>query len=143
MSFDVVVPSLPGFAFSSAPPANRNLKDTARIQHTLMTEVLGYQTFATHGTDYGCSPSYTLYANYSKSTRAAHFTFVPFLPYLPEQLRAANITLHTPLEQAEEHNTVAWRTSGSAYFSEQATKVSQTLAPPKPAFTRSRCTNLW
>jgi pimeloyl-ACP methyl ester carboxylesterase len=83
ISFHVVVPSLPGFAFSSAPPANWTLEDTARIQHTLMTQILGYKEFATHGTDYGSGPAYTLYANYSRSTRAAHFTFIPFLPLLP------------------------------------------------------------
>ncbi|PVH93144.1 alpha/beta-hydrolase [Periconia macrospinosa] len=122
VSFHIVVPSLPGFAFSSAPPANWTLEDTARVQHTLMTEILGYERFATHGTDYGSGPAYTLYANYSQSTRAAHFTFVPFLPLLPEQLAESNITLNGSLEKAEQSNALVWRTTGSAYFSEQATK---------------------
>ncbi|KAK5738319.1 hypothetical protein LTR17_006038 [Elasticomyces elasticus] len=116
ISFHVVVPSLPGFTFSSPPPANWTLEDTARIQHTLMTKVLSYETFATHGTDYGSGPSYTLYRNYSDTVRAAHFSFVPFLPYLPEQLAAANITLNTTLEKDEQANALVWRTSGNAYF---------------------------
>jgi pimeloyl-ACP methyl ester carboxylesterase len=129
-SFHVVVPSLPGFAFSSAPPSNWTLEDTARIQHTLMTEILGYKKFATHGTDYGSGPAYTLYANYSRSTRAAHFTFVPFLPYLPEQLSASNITLNSTLEESELKNALIWRTTGNAYFSEQATKVDYAVIAP-------------
>ena len=52
ISFDVIVPSLPGFTFSSAPPANWTVADTGRIFNTLMTEVLGYETYALHGTDW-------------------------------------------------------------------------------------------
>jgi hypothetical protein len=50
-SFDVIVPSLPGFTFSSAPPANWTVDDTARIFNTLMVDVLGYKEYTTHGTD--------------------------------------------------------------------------------------------
>jgi pimeloyl-ACP methyl ester carboxylesterase len=59
VSFHVVVPSLPGYVFSSAPGANWTLDDTARVFNTLMMEVLGYETFATHGTDLGCGVSYS------------------------------------------------------------------------------------
>ncbi len=122
VSFDVVIPSLPGFAFSSAPPANWTVDDTARVFNTLMTDVLGYQTFAVHGTDFGVGPAYSLYDNFNTSARAAHFTFLPFFPLTPDELAAKNITL-TGLEQAEEHNFVTWTTVGNAYFLEQTTKV--------------------
>ncbi|KAJ7910028.1 Alpha/Beta hydrolase protein [Mycena leptocephala] len=46
VSYHVVVPSLPGFVFSSPPPQNWNVDDNARIFNILMTEVLGYSTFA-------------------------------------------------------------------------------------------------
>jgi hypothetical protein len=52
VSFDVIVPSLPGFTFSSAPPANWTVDDTARIFNTLMVDVLGYKKYTTHGTDW-------------------------------------------------------------------------------------------
>lgn len=52
VSYHVVVASLPGFTFSSAPPANWTVDDTGRIFNTLMTEVLGYSTFTVHGTDW-------------------------------------------------------------------------------------------
>ncbi|TEY28353.1 hypothetical protein BOTCAL_1035g00010 [Botryotinia calthae] len=62
-SFHVVVPSLPGFAFSSVPPVNWTLNDTARVFNTLMTEVLKYETYAAHGTDFGSNVAYNLYNN--------------------------------------------------------------------------------
>ncbi|KAJ4864059.1 alpha/beta hydrolase fold domain-containing protein [Trichoderma breve] len=53
VSFDVIVPSLPGFAFSSAPGANWTVDDSARVFNTLMTKVLGYKTYAVHATGSG------------------------------------------------------------------------------------------
>ncbi|KAJ7083425.1 Alpha/Beta hydrolase protein [Mycena epipterygia] len=52
VSYNVVVPSLPGFVFSSAPPINWTVDDTACIFNTLMTEVLGYLTYTVHSTDW-------------------------------------------------------------------------------------------
>ncbi|WJL95714.1 epoxide hydrolase N-terminal domain-containing protein [Microbacterium sp. ET2] len=50
--FHVVVPSLPGFAFSrpyaTGPMTEHRLAST---MHTLMTEVLGYKTYLTYGED--------------------------------------------------------------------------------------------
>lgn len=123
VSFHVVIPSLPGFAFSSPPPANWTTDDTARVFNTLMREVLGYDQFATFGTDWGCSPAYSLYDNYNTSTRAAHLAFLPFAALSSTELVAQNITLSSPLEQFEEQRTMDWSTSGNSYFTEQTTKV--------------------
>ena len=41
VSFDVVVPSLPGYAFSSPQPEGWTLNKTGRIWNTLMTDMLG------------------------------------------------------------------------------------------------------
>jgi pimeloyl-ACP methyl ester carboxylesterase len=53
-SFDVVLCSLPGFGFSG-PLTRRgvNFHVTADIEHTLMTDVLGYDRFGTAGGDWG------------------------------------------------------------------------------------------
>lgn len=51
-SFDVVVPSLPGFGFSERP-LRRGFVRVDRLWRTLMTEVLGYPRFVAHGTDVG------------------------------------------------------------------------------------------
>lgn len=53
-AFDVVVPSLPGFGFSSPlrkPAVNATL--TADLWHRLMTEGLGYSRYTAHGGDWG------------------------------------------------------------------------------------------
>ncbi|KAK0648103.1 Alpha/Beta hydrolase protein [Cercophora newfieldiana] len=121
VSFHVIVPSLPGYAFSTPPPANWTADDTARVYNTLMTEVLGYKTFATHGTDWGSAISYSLYDNFNSSVRAAHFAFIPFFPLGPDQLAAENITL-SPLEQFEANRVVEWGTTGNGYFVLQSTK---------------------
>ncbi|GKT47559.1 putative epoxide hydrolase [Colletotrichum spaethianum] len=121
VSFNVVVPSLPGFAFSSSPPGNWTLDDTARVYNTLMTKVLGYKTFAAHGTSHGAPLTFTLYDVFNTTTRAAHFVFIPFLPTPAEQITAMNITL-SPLEQFELDRSTAWGITGNAYFLEHTTK---------------------
>jgi pimeloyl-ACP methyl ester carboxylesterase len=53
-AFDVVVPSLPGYGFST--PVERSGVgpfETADMWVTLMTDVLGYDRFAAHGSDWG------------------------------------------------------------------------------------------
>ncbi|KAJ8126726.1 hypothetical protein O1611_g6913 [Lasiodiplodia mahajangana] len=121
VSFHVVIPSLPGFTFSSAPPANWTLDDTARIFNTLMTEVLGYKTYAAHGTDWGSNVAYGLYDNFNTTVRAAHLLGIPFLPLSPDQFAAHNITLDAD-EQFQEDVVLAFQATGSAYSLEQTTK---------------------
>jgi pimeloyl-ACP methyl ester carboxylesterase len=122
VSFDVVIPSLPGFTFSSPPPANWTVDDTARVFNTLMTDVLGYETYAVHGTDWGCGVAYSLYDNFNATVRALHLNFLPFSPPAVDQLAADNVTL-TSDEQFQEERQIAWNTTGNAYFIEQGTKV--------------------
>lgn len=53
-SFDVVIPSLPGYGFSS--PLRKtgvNFVTTADLWVTLMRDVLGYERFGAHGGDWG------------------------------------------------------------------------------------------
>ncbi|KAF7591418.1 hypothetical protein BBP40_001579 [Aspergillus hancockii] len=121
VSFDVIVPSLPGYAFSSPPPLNWTIRDTARVFNTLMTDVLRYETYAIHGTDWGSAISYISYDQFNETIGAAHFAFLPFHPQHPDQLAAENITL-SELEKVEEQNVMNWATTGDGYFMEQTTK---------------------
>ncbi|KAJ5110298.1 hypothetical protein N7532_002943 [Penicillium argentinense] len=121
VSFDVIVPSLPGYAFSSVPPVEWTVSDTARVFDTLLTKVLGYNTYAAFGTDWGGGIAYTMYNQFSTTLRAAHLTFLPFLPLTAKQLAVENITL-SPLEEFELAITEEWSSSGSGYWVEQATK---------------------
>ncbi|KAJ7239609.1 Alpha/Beta hydrolase protein [Mycena haematopus] len=118
VSYNVVVPSLPGFVFSSAPPLNWTVDDTARIFNTLMTEVLGYSTYTIHGTDWGSAVAYSLYSSFNTTVRAAHFVFLPFSPPSAEELAENNITLSALQEVTEQRQ--ANFTYG--YLTEQSTK---------------------
>ncbi|KAM0247772.1 hypothetical protein ACHAQJ_009705 [Trichoderma viride] len=121
VSFDVIIPSLPGFGLSSAPPANWTTQDSARIFNTLMADVLGYKTYASHGTDWGCSVAYHLYNSYNTTVRASQLVFLPFYPLAPGQLAAEGIALDE-LQEFEEGGFVEWSTNGQAYFQQQSTK---------------------
>ncbi|KAJ6471881.1 Alpha/Beta hydrolase protein [Mycena sanguinolenta] len=140
VSYHVVVPSLPGFVFSSPPPLNWTLDDTARIFNTLMTEVLGYSTYALHGTDMACSfcflskllhtltllmqgsaIGYSLYNSFNATARAAHFVFLPFASPTAEELAESNITL-SALQEVTEQRVAAFYASGEGYLIEQSTK---------------------
>ncbi|KAL6874438.1 Alpha/Beta hydrolase protein [Trichoderma longibrachiatum] len=123
VSFDVIIPNLPGYGPSTAPPANWTTADTARIMNTLMTDVLGYKAYAAHGTDWGCSVAYHLYSSYNSTVRAAQLVFLPFFPYTTDQLSDAGIALDE-LEQFEEGSFMEWYTNGQGYFLEQTTKES-------------------
>ena len=52
-AFDVIVPSLPGFGFSTPTPADMNFWKIADVWHDLMTGVLGFEKYAAAGCDVG------------------------------------------------------------------------------------------
>lgn len=52
-SFSLVIPSLPGFAFSSPLRKAIGIADIVRLWATLMTDVLGYPSFIASGGDWG------------------------------------------------------------------------------------------
>ncbi|KAF7322072.1 Alpha beta-hydrolase [Mycena kentingensis (nom. inval.)] len=117
VAFDVVVPSLPGFLFSSAPKTqNWTIIDTARVLNTLMTEVLGYSKYAIHGTDWGALMGYGMYTtlNPSGTILGASFDFLPFLPPSRADIQSKNITLSPP-QQITLQRFEEWSTIGSDY----------------------------
>ncbi|KAF5011271.1 hypothetical protein FDECE_2624 [Fusarium decemcellulare] len=115
VSFHVIIPSIPGYGLSGIPPEAWSVDDNINVIHKLVTEVLGYPKFAVHGTDIGCGIAYGLYARYSETCRAAHFSFIPFYPLLPTQLEEEKIELSTPLEKEEEEIFVKWHESEWGY----------------------------
>ncbi|KAI0409267.1 Alpha/Beta hydrolase protein [Xylaria palmicola] len=120
--FDVVIPSLPGFGFSSSPPTkNWDAADTARVFNKLMTQALGYQRYAVHGTDWGSDIGYSMYDQFNASVRAIHLNFLPFSPPTPAEIAARNLTL-SPAEAVVEQRNADWEAGGNAYFIEQTTK---------------------
>lgn len=51
--FDVIVPSLPGYGFTAAPPRPVDCRETARLWRHLAVDVLGYERFMAQGGDWG------------------------------------------------------------------------------------------
>ncbi|KAJ3541266.1 hypothetical protein NM208_g4128 [Fusarium decemcellulare] len=120
-NFNIVIPSLPGYGFSSPPPASWTIEDSARLMNTLMHEVLGYKRYAVHGTDLGAGIAYSAYDQFNQTVRAAHLVFLPFLGLTWEQLKDQNIVLSAGEEFAEQR-LLDWQSSGNAYFLEHVTK---------------------
>ncbi|KAM5522661.1 epoxide hydrolase [Fusarium oxysporum f. sp. phaseoli] len=76
-AFHCVVPSLPGFCWSSWPPrAGWTLQDTARIFDVLM-KALGYSKYMVQCGDWGHFVGRELGARYTDSCRLIHCNFAP------------------------------------------------------------------
>lgn len=78
-AFHVVVPSLPGFAFSSPIDSSVNLFNIHNLWEKLMTTVLGYEKFGAHGGDWGSIITEHLGRSHSAHVAGIHLTDVPFL----------------------------------------------------------------
>ncbi|SFD39488.1 epoxide hydrolase family protein [Paracidovorax konjaci] len=75
-SFDVVVPSLPGFGFSAAPTQpGMSSRKVASLWHALM-HGLGYTSFFAQGGDIGSGVSMWLARLHPESVRALHLNFI-------------------------------------------------------------------
>jgi len=71
-AFDVIVPSLPGFGFSSKPKTPMGPRKMAAIFNKLMTENLGYKNYIAQGGDWGATISNWLGHDHSKSCKGIH-----------------------------------------------------------------------
>lgn len=74
-SFDVIVPSLPGFGFSERPSERgEDAARTAERISKLMTEVLGYDRYAVHGGDGGSPLAQYLAFTHPEAVVGIHLT---------------------------------------------------------------------
>jgi pimeloyl-ACP methyl ester carboxylesterase len=72
-AFDVIVPSLPGFAFSTpVTDGTMNFWKIAGLWHQLMRGLLGYERYAAGGTDYGALVSGQLGHKYAEELYGIH-----------------------------------------------------------------------
>lgn len=124
-SFDVIIPSLPGYGFSDIPSQSGwNVQKIADTWMQLMTKILGYDRFCAHGGDWGTSITARLGFAYPKHVIGIHTTSVtggtPSEPH-PNT---------SPLSDAELENRkkrAKWFEEEGAYAHIQSTKP-QTLA---------------
>jgi pimeloyl-ACP methyl ester carboxylesterase len=121
-AFDVVAPSLPGFAFSSPVNAKAvNFFATADLWVKLM-ETLGYPRFGTQGGDIGAMVSAQLGHKYPDRVIGAHLhLLLPFKPPHPEP------SDYAPDEVEFGVRTAEFMQNGSGYMLMQRTRP-QTLA---------------
>ena len=117
-SFDVIVPSIPGFGFSQKIALND--EKVAVLFQKLMTEVLGYKMYVAAGGDIGSNITKSLANQFPKSIDAIHLTDVGY-PTGSEDVK----TMSKP-EQEFVKFIQKWIMEGGAYLMLQSTKP-QTL----------------
>jgi microsomal epoxide hydrolase len=115
-SFDVVVPSLPGYGFSEKPSKTGFTFRIGDLWHELMTNELGYQRFAAQGGDWGSLVTEQLARSHSKSLLGIHLTDVPFW----HLLRRPDDPSHA--EQKFLDKNKKWMAKEGAYASIQGTR---------------------
>jgi pimeloyl-ACP methyl ester carboxylesterase len=77
-SFDVIVPSLPGFGFSDRPQKQGLTFKLGDLFHKLMVEELNYPRFAVQGGDWGGMVAEYMARSHASSVIGIHLTDVPF-----------------------------------------------------------------
>jgi pimeloyl-ACP methyl ester carboxylesterase len=123
-AFDVVVPSLPGFAFSQAPvEAGTSAFQVADRWASLMRG-LGYERFGAQGGDLGAGVSIALAARHPEAVDGIHLNF---LPSSYEPAEGASQTPFTAEEEAYLRQKNEWAALEGGYAHMHATKP-QTLA---------------
>jgi pimeloyl-ACP methyl ester carboxylesterase len=73
-AFSVVIPSFPGYGFSSRPSAPLGPRAVAELFNQLMVETLGYRRYVAHGGDWGCYTGSLLGYGHPKHVAGVHVT---------------------------------------------------------------------
>ena len=72
-AFTVIIPSLPGYAFSTPPPpTGMTRRQVARLWHQLMTKGLRHDHFVAHGSDLGAGVTAWLARDQPDAVAAIH-----------------------------------------------------------------------
>lgn len=123
-SFDVIVPSMPGYGFSN--PATKPGINAFRIAElwVQLMNGLGYSRFGAQGGDWGASVGTCLGLMYPENLMGLHLNYIPgsYKPFLGSGTRGLSET-ETKFLQAQEN----WSQAEGGYGHVQATKP-QTLA---------------
>lgn len=124
-SFDVIVPSLPGFGFSSRPKhSGVNNFRVSEMWAKLMTQHLGYSKFAAAGGDIGSGVTRYLAANHPEQLFGIHLTDIGIIRVLMTATDQAKLSEE---ELKYKKNASAWIAEEGGYMSLQSTRP-QTLA---------------
>ena len=122
--FDLVVPSMPGFGFSTLPEKGfNNNAEVAELWHRLMTDILGYREYAVSGGDMGRGVACYLATGYPGEVKGIHLTDVGMANDL---VQAPDENLNA-VELDYKRRAQEWLRMEAAYISFHGTKP-QTLA---------------
>ncbi|MBX3504802.1 MAG: epoxide hydrolase [Parvibaculum sp.] len=117
-AFDVIVPSLIGYGFSSLPRIPIGPSKIADLWHRLMTEVLGYDRYAAEAGDWGSFVTSRLALQHADSLMGIHLTMLPLRPHLKHESQQ-------PVSEEEGHwiaKMQKWWRQEEGYRSIQSTK---------------------
>ncbi|MEU0413497.1 epoxide hydrolase family protein [Streptomyces griseorubiginosus] len=123
-AFTVIVPSLPGFAFSPQRPSLTEEEQTHHLWHRLMHDELGFERYAAHGGDLGAGITSRLAEAHPESVVGIHLLAVA----APAAYDPAEVT---PEEQTHLDSVATWQAQEGAYLHQQSTRpltLSQSLA---------------
>lgn len=124
-SFDIVIPSLPGFGFSTLPGSKGlNNADIADLWKKLMTEKLGYKKFGALGGDIGSGVTRYLAYKYPEHLIGIHLTDVGIIRDIVFPGNNESLSVE---EKQYRQTALQWLSQEGAYMSIQSTKP-QTLA---------------
>ena len=125
-TFDLIIPSLPGYGFSDAPKApGMHVGQIAHRYHQLMSRVLGYPRYAAHGSDIGANVVSILGLDVPDHLLGIHVTSVTGSAIVRDLSSAS-----PPLSEAERifaNEAASWSDIEAGYSHMQRTKP-QTLA---------------
>jgi pimeloyl-ACP methyl ester carboxylesterase len=121
-SFDVVVPSVPGFGFSDRPGRGMTRSRVAALWAQLMAG-LGYARFAAHGNDIGAVISGWLAADFPDRVIALH----TMMPGFPSPVIGHDVRPPGDAERAHSEIQARWEREEGGYNHIQETRP-QTLA---------------
>ena len=117
--YSLVVPSMPGFAFSTLPEKGYiNNSETADLYHRLMTEILGYKSYVAVGGDMGRGVVCYLATGYPESVRGLLLTDVGFA----KDIATAPDNQLTKEELDYKRAATEWMQKEGAYINIQSTK---------------------
>ncbi|MFE9952924.1 epoxide hydrolase family protein [Streptomyces sp. NPDC005531] len=114
-AFTVVAPHLPGYGFSDAPGQHLTHRNIAARLHTLMTDVVGFDSYFVQGGDVGSGVVTWLAHDHPEAVPAVHINTVSFAPEVAaDQLAEEEVAWLADYEK--------WRHGESAYKEVQGTR---------------------
>jgi pimeloyl-ACP methyl ester carboxylesterase len=113
-AFTVIVPSLPGFAFSPQRPSLAGTPETHELWHRLMHDELGFERYAAHGGDLGAGITSRLGEAHPEAVVGIHLMAIAS----PVAYDEASVT---PEEREFLGSVAKWSADEGGYQHEQST----------------------